>query len=140
MNCFQIPFDYSQHTFQTTWAPCICCVLAKNSIIFSATSDLTFYETYFVDLWVVRFSKEGHLLRESWMRMHNDSYFVTPTSISKKKRKKTRQKVGFYYQLVHFIIMYHLSVGLGMKTFQEAVFTFWFFEETHRITFFRIFF
>ena len=53
------------------------------------------------------------------MRMHNDSYFVTPTSISKKKKKKkTRQKVGFYYQLVHFIIMYHLSVDLGRKTFQ----------------------
>ena len=35
-----------------------------------------------------------------------------------KKKKKTRQKVGFYYQLVHFIIMYHLSVDLGRKTFQ----------------------
>ena len=92
--CFPKQFDYSQHTTQTTCSPCICCVLAKNAIIFSATSDLTFYETYFVDLWVVRFSKEGHLLRESWMRMHNDSYFVTPTSISKKKEKnKTKSGI-----------------------------------------------
>ena len=68
MNSFIVyskQFDYSQHTTQKTCSPCICCVLAKNAIIFSATSDLTFYETYFVDLWVVRFSKEGHLLRES---------------------------------------------------------------------------